>query len=194
VAVKTKSKKIPPPSCVNDEEAAELNRQIAEHFEHVRAIDLKLERSIARLKAKAAEMKKTEMDEAKRLAEGIHAYALKNRSKIEDVGTKTLVLPYNAGKLCWRLPPESLVIEDEKATLQKIEDDNRSDLIRTKKEIDKEKLADDRAYALGLPGVEFKQIEKFVLYPPDIECRLEIPESGPRRLWSVVEPEKKQAA
>lgn len=106
-------------------------------------------------------------------AEGIYLYCRANRAVLtQNNKTKTVAIP--GGTVLWRLNPPSVEVSDEQAAIGELLLKDLNKFVRTKREINKEAILQDKD---SLPKLKFLQVkegdEVFAIKPADVKIELE---------------------
>jgi phage host-nuclease inhibitor protein Gam len=181
-------KKVELPVPANVEAAAEMQRRIAELADRIKAAEIAAEEKMREIEAELARSTDPLIDEAKRLAAQVHAFAASRR----DAG-KTVSIG-SAGTVEWAFSPSSLKIEDDAVVVKWLERFNLERFIRRPPpEVNREALLESLDVAVGIPGVELRRPEKVYVRPAGNDVRVEstIGKRGPGA-WNIIWPKKQK--
>lgn len=183
---KPKKTALPVPSTA--EEAADMQRRIAALADQIKAAEIAAEEKIRAIEAELQTETDPVVEEAKRLAAQVHAFAALRRTESKTVPVG------NAGTVEWAQSPPSLQITDDAAVIAWLEKFNLERFIRRPpSEVNREALLEALDVAIGIPGVEVKRPEKIYVRPAGSDVRIEstIGKRGPGQ-WNMVWPKKKK--
>ncbi len=112
-------------------------------------------------------------EEIEKRAEGIYLYCQLKRAELTNNGkTKTVSLP--GGTILWRFNPPSVKVKNEEAAISELESNNLLNLIRVKKEVDKEAILRNPGITFGLKNLKIEEgVEVFVIKPAEVKIELE---------------------
>lgn len=146
----------------------EVNEAIAELGRHQRErarIHATMNDEIAAVKAKHDGDAKPLGDRIAELTKGIHLWCEANRARLTNDG-KVKFHEFATGLVKWRLTPWSVAVSKVSDVMALLKAKGFQKYIRTKEEIDKEKLLENReAMTDQVKGLTFKQKEEFAVIP-----------------------------
>ena len=140
----------------------ELTRDIALRegalSEAVSQLKAEAERNAAQVKAELAD-----------LTRGLQIWGEANREALTDGGrTKTVKLAN--GEIAWRTRPPKVSVTNPDAVLELMASQGLTRFIRTKRELDRERMLQEPAVAGGIPGVRIGSAgEEFVVAPTGLD-------------------------
>lgn len=103
-------------------------------------------------------------DEIKSTFDAIHTWAAANRKTIQPKNAKTVTL--SSGSIGWRMPPPSIRLTNVDAVIANIKAHRWGrDFLRSRVEVNKDALLDNRSRAEKITGVSFRQVEQFFATP-----------------------------
>lgn len=170
MAAKTPSKaaKAYPP-LTSREAADEAIHEIGDLLRAKATLEASLEEKVADLKAKTAVAVKPLADEIDAKIDALHAWAEANKAELLEGERRSVRLPQ--GTLGWRWDPPAVKVKkgQDDTVIAALERLSLGDLVRTKKEIDKEAILADPKRIEGIAGVKVEQKERFWVKPAEIE-------------------------
>jgi phage host-nuclease inhibitor protein Gam len=102
--------------------------------------------------------------------EGLHVWAEAHKDALTE-GGKTKTASLASGEIKWRLRPKSVNVSKIETVLESLKLLKLTRFIRTKEEIDKEKILKEPEAVAGVVGLKISQTEDFVVEP--FEMKLE---------------------
>ena len=153
-----------------DEEADELLRIYGEELRTLADLETEMNTKIAKTKATYETEAAPHRDSAEMKFQQLQAWAEANRARLTQDG-KTKTVELGNGKVSWRLRPAAVKIagkiEDVIATLRALK---LSRFIRTKYEINRERMLQEPKRAAGVKGVRIvDDVEDFIVEPIGLE-------------------------
>lgn len=146
------------------DEAAAAIFEIGQHQRELTRIEAALGDAIAAVRAEHELDAQPHKWAIERLQRGVQTWCEAHRAELTDNGKhKTAAFP--TGEVRWRLPPPSVTLKGVEAILKRLRDRGLHAFIRVKEEVSKEAILADPAGVKGIPGIEIKQVEEFVVVP-----------------------------
>jgi phage host-nuclease inhibitor protein Gam len=119
---------------------------------------------ISKIKARYEEQAQPHNEAIARLLDGLHLFAEQNKEALLTGKLKTIQL--TTGTIGWRTGTPKVSIKGVDSVMERIKAMNLDNLfIRTKEEINKEAMLENRDAAMSIPGVTITQQESFWAKP-----------------------------
>lgn len=167
---KAKKAEIVVPSSL--EEAAMFVARLGEEQRAIEEIELELNREIEALKAEAMAEVAAYSECKEALLEGIAAFAEKHRVELTASGNKTVQLP--TGYFGWRWTPPSVSLRNAAAVLEELIRAKINKFVRTKHEVNREAMLEDKDLARTIKGVTITQREQFFVKPSEVAAEISV--------------------
>ena len=125
---------------------------------------------IAKLKDAHGEKIAPMTDRISELQGGLQIFADANRTRLTN-GGRTKTIKFTTGELAWRFRPAKVTIRGIDAVISEIQLAGLAErFLRTKVEINKEALRDDKDRALGIPGITIGSDGEDFIVTPDTDA------------------------
>jgi phage host-nuclease inhibitor protein Gam len=145
------------------DEADETVRMIGELQRQREVIQTGMNERLAALKAEAETQAAPISAAIKELSHGVQVWAEANRETLCKGGVKTVKL--GNGELRWRMRPPSVTVRGAKAVLEALKRLGLDRFIRTKEELDRERVLAEPEAVQDIKGLSVGQSEDFVIVP-----------------------------
>lgn len=128
-----------------------------------------LDEAVAELKARAEQEAKQPKAELEDLIRGIQTWAEANRETLTD-GNRTKTVRLATGDIAWRARPPRVVVTNADAVVELMLSQGLERFVRTKRELDRDRMLAEPAAAGAVPGVRIGSAgEDFVVTPTTLE-------------------------
>lgn len=135
------------------------------------------------------------LDEAKRLAELVHAYAVEHRAELTENGTYTTAKFPSGSTLVWYQAPRSVCIKDEELFFVEAKRSQHRDiLLRTVFEPNREAILLHEDVLKGISCAHVVRQGRFEIHPGNTDSCMHLPDAAEQRVWQIVPPKKRKAA
>jgi phage host-nuclease inhibitor protein Gam len=150
-------------------EAEAWVKQIGEHRREVVRIETVMNDLIAIIKAEHEERAQPYRDDIETLIDGLQAWAVANRDELTGNG-KRQSAELATGLISWRKQPPKVTIRRTEAVIEALKKLGLARVIRTKEEVKKEAMLEDKEAARLVPGVTIgSDGEEFAVEPFEAE-------------------------
>lgn len=109
----------------------------------------------------------------KSIALGIHEWAEKNRDKILPPKAKSVMLA--TGEIAWKFSKGRVESEDDEMAINALETAGLHDLVRKKKELDKQEILKNPDLVADIPSLKVVKDETFSIKPTEYQVTIESP-------------------
>lgn len=155
----------------DDSEAREALREIGDLNRDVLRLQAEMNDQIAALQQRYGELVAPLQEATTAKIEGLRMYAEANRARLTN-GGKVKYFQFATGKISWRLRPAKVSIRGTDAVIEALEAAGLHRFLRTKTEINKEAMLEDRSSAMAIKGVTIgSDGEDFVVEPFETELK-----------------------
>jgi phage host-nuclease inhibitor protein Gam len=130
------------------------------------ALETLMNNEIAEIQARYAEQAQPITQRMEELQTGIAIWCEAHRDELTSEG-KTKTHDFGSGTVSWRLTPWSVALQGVEDLLKRLRRLRLTKYIRTKYEVNKQKLLEDREELMkrNVDGITFKQTEEFIIAP-----------------------------
>ena len=171
------SKKLKSPSTAlpiprDDSEAREAIREIGDVNRQALRLEAEMNDAIAGLQQDYGARVAPLTDRVRQLTEGLQMYAEVNRDRLTR-GGKTKTVEFATGKISWRLRPAKVSLKKIEEVIERIRAAGLTErFLRTKVEVNRDAMLEDRATASALKGVTIgSDGEDFAVEPYETDLK-----------------------
>lgn len=166
--MKTIAANLPIPQ--DDSEAREAIREIGDLNRDVIRVEAELNDKVAALQEEYGSRVAPLKEQIQAKKEGLSMFAAANRDRLTN-GGKVKYHKFATGEISWRLRPAKVTIRGKEAVIEAIKGARLGKkFLRTKEEINKEAMLEDRKTAAAIAGVTIgSDGEDFIVEPAETE-------------------------
>lgn len=153
----------------DDSEAREAIREIGELNREVLRLEAEMNDRIAALQQEYGDRAQPIREAALAKHEGLKVFCEANRARL-TMGGKVKFHRFATGQVSWRLRPAKVAIRGQGAVIEALQAAGLTRFLRTKVEVNKEAMLEDRKTAMGIKGVTIgSDGEDFIVEPFETE-------------------------
>ena len=164
---KTKATNLPVPQ--NDEDARAIIKEIGDQSRELLRLEAELNDKVATLKKEYGDRSDPINERLGALKDGLAMFAEANRDRLTR-GGKVKYHDFATGKISWRLKPAKVSVRGVADVIDALKAAGLHRFIRTKEELNKDAMLEERAVAGAIKGVRIgSDGEEFIVEPSETE-------------------------
>lgn len=165
--MKSRGTNIPVPQ--DDSEAREAIREIGDLNREILRLEAEMNDRIAELQQHYGDLVAPIRELALARHEGLKVFCEANRARLTS-GGKVKFHRFATGQVSWRLRPAKVTIRGKDAVIEALQAAGLHRFLRTRVEVNKEAMLEDRKTAMGIKGVSIgSDGEDFIVEPFETE-------------------------
>ena len=164
---KTQATNLPVPQ--SDEEARAVIKEIGDQSREALRLEAELNDKVAELKKQYGDLSDPINERITTLKDGLAIFAEANRDRLTR-GGKVKYHDFATGKISWRLKPAKVSVRGVDGVIEALKGAGLHRFIRTKEELNKDAMLEERAIAGAIKGVTIgSDGEDFIVEPAETE-------------------------